>query len=206
MADSHERHLCPFCTRETPTTEGNCYHRSEWVKQDGETPSLELLPYDDMYTKKIADELVEGAESVLLPKHAWMGAIALFLLVAVSQVALSAERGFTILAVNDVYRIAGVDEGQRGGIARVRSLRAELEREHPDLLVLHAGDILFPSLISRLYDGRQMIDVLNLLDGDALGFDTRMFVTFGNHEFDKRKVKHVDHQPAVRRAADDRRA
>jgi 2',3'-cyclic-nucleotide 2'-phosphodiesterase (5'-nucleotidase family) len=120
-----------------------------------------------------------------------MGAIALFLFLAVSQVAHSAERGFTILAINDVYRIAGVDEGRRGGIARVRSLRAELEREHPDLLVLHAGDFLFPSLISRLYNGRQMIDVLNRVDGDALGFDDRMFVTFGNHEFDKSKLEHA---------------
>jgi 2',3'-cyclic-nucleotide 2'-phosphodiesterase (5'-nucleotidase family) len=120
-----------------------------------------------------------------------MGAIALFLFVAVSQVALSAERSFTILAINDVYRIAGVDEGRRGGIARVRSLRAELERVHPELLVLLAGDFLFPSLISRLYNGRQMIDVLNRVDGDALGFDDRMFVTFGNHEFDKSKLEHA---------------
>jgi 2',3'-cyclic-nucleotide 2'-phosphodiesterase (5'-nucleotidase family) len=30
-----------------------------------------------------------------------------------------------------------------------------------------------------------MIDVMNLLDGDASRFDERMFVTFGNHEFDK---------------------
>ena len=33
-----------------------------------------------------------------------------------------------------------------------------------------------------------MIDVLNLLDGDAQAFDPRMFVTFGNHEFDKDKL------------------
>src|SRR5688572_9892594 len=51
-----------------------------------------------------------------------------------------------LLAINDVYRIEGVDGGEAGGLARLRSLRAELEREHPDLLVLHAGDLLFPSL------------------------------------------------------------
>lgn len=94
-------------------------------------------------------------------------------------------RGVTLLAINDVYRIEGVDGGAEGGLARVRALRAELERRHPDLIVLHAGDLLFPSLPSRLYQGEQMIDVLNLLDGDPEGFDERFFVTFGNHEFDK---------------------
>src|SRR5712691_3648623 len=56
------------------------------------------------------------------------------------------QRSFTLLAVNDVYRIEGVDGGQRGGLARLRSLRVELERTSPDLLFLHAGDLLFPSL------------------------------------------------------------
>lgn len=100
-------------------------------------------------------------------------------------------RGFTILAINDVYRIEGVDGGLAGGLARVRSLRARLERASPDLLVLHAGDMLFPSLPSRLYGGGQMIDVLNLLDGDGESFDERMFATFGNHEFDKDGLEDV---------------
>jgi 2',3'-cyclic-nucleotide 2'-phosphodiesterase (5'-nucleotidase family) len=89
-----------------------------------------------------------------------------------------------ILAVNDVYRIEGVEAGTTGGIARLRTLRRELEREHPDLLVLHAGDLLFPSLLSRTFNGEQMIDTLNDLDGDPGAFDERMFVVFGNHEFD----------------------
>ena len=91
--------------------------------------------------------------------------------------------------INDVYRIEGVDGGKAGGLARVRALRGELEREHPDLLLLHAGDLLFPSFASRMYKGEQMIAVLNALDGDPRAFDPRMFVTFGNHEFDKRKLE-----------------
>lgn len=97
----------------------------------------------------------------------------------------SAARSFTILAVNDVYRIEGVDGGTAGGLARLRGLRAEFERQEGDLLFLHAGDFLFPSLLSRSFDGAQMIDVLNHLDGDGDDFDERMFVTFGNHEFDQ---------------------
>jgi 2',3'-cyclic-nucleotide 2'-phosphodiesterase (5'-nucleotidase family) len=94
-----------------------------------------------------------------------------------------------LVAVNDVYRIEGVDGGTAGGLARLRSLRAELEREHPDLLLLHGGDVLFPSLLSRLYAGEQMIDALNRLDGDAEAFDERMLVVFGNHEFDRAKLE-----------------
>jgi 2',3'-cyclic-nucleotide 2'-phosphodiesterase (5'-nucleotidase family) len=99
------------------------------------------------------------------------------------------ERTAVLLSINDVYRIEGVDGGTVGSIARVRTLRERLEREHPDLLVLHAGDLLFPSFLSRSFNGEQMIDVLNGLDGDPAGFDERMFAVFGNHEFDKDKLK-----------------
>ena len=94
------------------------------------------------------------------------------------------SRTAVILAINDVYRIEGVERGTVGGIARVRTLRQQLEREHPDLLVLHAGDLLFPSFLSRTFNGEQMVDVLNGLDGDETAFDPRMFVVFGNHEFE----------------------
>jgi 2',3'-cyclic-nucleotide 2'-phosphodiesterase (5'-nucleotidase family) len=113
------------------------------------------------------------------------------LLAWVAGVALAAgdgERTATLLTVNDVYRIDGTNEGSNGGIPRLRTLRAELERGAPDLLLLHAGDILYPSMLSRRYDGAQMIDLLNRLDGDAQAFDERMVATFGNHEFDKDKA------------------
>lgn len=104
---------------------------------------------------------------------------------AIPAASAPAARTVTILAVNDVYRIEGVDAGEHGGLARLRTLRAELEEEAPELLVLHAGDFLFPSLLSSEYRGAQMVDVLNRLDGDADGFDGRLFVVFGNHEFDR---------------------
>ncbi|HRC84370.1 MAG TPA: 5'-nucleotidase C-terminal domain-containing protein [Thermoanaerobaculia bacterium] len=93
-----------------------------------------------------------------------------------------------LLSINDVYRIEGLESGSVGGLARVRSLRRELERSHPDLLMLHAGDLLFPSLASRILKGEQMIAVLNALDGDSGAVDRRMFVTFGNHEFDENNL------------------
>lgn len=98
------------------------------------------------------------------------------------------DRTAVLLAINDVYRIEGLDGGTAGGLARVRTLRRELERESPDLLVVHAGDLLFPSFASRMYKGEQMIAVLNDLDGDPAAFDPRMFATLGNHEFEKTKL------------------
>lgn len=91
-----------------------------------------------------------------------------------------------LLSINDTYRIEGALSGQVGGFARVRTLRQELEREAPELLVLHAGDLFFPSLVSRVFKGEQMVDGLNRLDGSE-SFDPRLFLTFGNHEFDKDK-------------------
>ncbi len=99
------------------------------------------------------------------------------------------ERTAVLLAINDVYRIEGVANGTLGGYARLRTLRRELERDHPDMLTFHAGDLLFPSLLSRVFAGAQMIDVLDRLDGDPQAFDSRLFVTFGNHEFEKSKLK-----------------
>lgn len=97
----------------------------------------------------------------------------------------------TIIGINDVYRINGVDGGEKGGVSRVRALRAQIAKTDPNVLVLHAGDILFPSLLSRSYNGNQMIDVLNYLDGDGQAFDGKMFAVFGNHEFDKSRIKHA---------------
>jgi len=88
-----------------------------------------------------------------------------------------------IIVVNDTYRT--------DNFAYLRSLRTELEKSEGDVLVLHAGDFLFPSLLSQRYDGKQMVDVMNLLDGDADAHDPHLFVTFGNHEFEKDKLKHA---------------
>lgn len=98
------------------------------------------------------------------------------------------SRRFEILHLNDVYRIEGVADG-RGGLARIRTLRRELEAECDAVLVTHAGDTLFPSLLSNEFEGAQMIEILNALDGDTQAFDPRLLFTFGNHEFDKGKLE-----------------
>ncbi len=96
-----------------------------------------------------------------------------------------------LLTINDVYRLKGINDGKDGGLPRVRALRAELERDAPDLLLLHAGDFLSPSFLGRTYKGEQMIDLMNVMDGDPArgSIDPRMFVAFGNHEFDDSHCK-----------------
>ncbi|MEA2878297.1 MAG: hypothetical protein QOF14_3493 [Hyphomicrobiales bacterium] len=90
----------------------------------------------------------------------------------------------TILAVNDIYRVDGVGKDEIGGLHRLRTLRKSIEKDAGKVLLLHAGDFLSPSLESRVFKGEQMIDAMNNLDGDPKKFDARMFVAFGNHEFD----------------------
>jgi 5'-nucleotidase len=99
--------------------------------------------------------------------------------------AAAASGGFTILQVNDTYKIEGLLAGRVGGMARLRALRLRVEAEGRETLLLHAGDFLFPSVMSRYLGGEAMVATLNRLDGSD-GFDERMFVTFGNHEFDPR--------------------
>ncbi|HEX7829481.1 MAG TPA: bifunctional UDP-sugar hydrolase/5'-nucleotidase, partial [Thermoanaerobaculia bacterium] len=91
---------------------------------------------------------------------------------------------FRILQINDVYKIEGLEGGNSGGLARVRTLRKHLESDGTPVLLLHGGDLIYPSVMSKYLAGKPMIDVLNLLDGDASKFDEKMMVTFGNHEFD----------------------
>jgi 2',3'-cyclic-nucleotide 2'-phosphodiesterase (5'-nucleotidase family) len=102
------------------------------------------------------------------------------------------EGGFTIIGLNDTYRIEGDPFSARGGLARVRTLRHQLEAAGEPVLVLHAGDLLSPSFMGRLYDGEQMVDVLNLLDGDPLSRDPFLFATLGNHELDLKTPAALD--------------
>jgi 5'-nucleotidase len=91
---------------------------------------------------------------------------------------------FTILQLNDVYKVEGLEHCQVGGLGRVRTIRKQLEAEGREVLVLHAGDAFFPSVMSKYLRSQPMIRCLNLLDGDADAFDQRFVMVPGNHEFD----------------------
>ncbi|HKR62314.1 MAG TPA: bifunctional UDP-sugar hydrolase/5'-nucleotidase [Thermoanaerobaculia bacterium] len=111
-------------------------------------------------------------------------ALALFMAACATVTPPPATR-FKILQINDVYKVEGLEGGNTGGLARVRTLRKHLESDGTPVLLLHAGDALYPSVMSKYLDAKSMVDVLNRLDGDPEAFDPRMVITFGNHEFDK---------------------
>ena len=92
-----------------------------------------------------------------------------------------AEHTLTFLHMNDTYRLDAVEEGRRGGFSRVATLVRELQAQGRDVRILHAGDFLYPSLESQLWNGEQMVEAMNFLDALA-----PMYVVAGNHEFDPR--------------------
>src|SRR3954447_4282096 len=65
--------------------------------------------------------------------------------------------------------------GDRGGLARVSTVRRRLRDQGPVLFVL-SGDALSPSPASKFFHGQQMIEALNAAQLN--------YATFGNHEFD----------------------
>ena len=102
-------------------------------------------------------------------------------LAEVEDLAARDNLGAVLIHLNDTYFI---DERPPNipGMPRVAGLihtvRATVRRlvGEDRTLVVHSGDYLSPSGMSRLFKGAQMIDVLN-----CCGID---FATLGNHEFD----------------------
>ncbi len=89
---------------------------------------------------------------------------------------------FTILQLNDVYEISPIQGGRYGGMARVETVHQNLLKENKNVLLVHAGDFLNPSLLGTIkvngerVRGRQMVEVMNTMNFDV--------AAFGNHEFD----------------------
>ena len=130
------------------------------------------------------------ASPVMRPARFVLAALAaLFVAACVTTPPQSKPARFKILQINDVYKIEGLESGNTGGLARVRTLRKHLESDGTPVLVLHGGDALYPSVMSKYLEARPMVDVMNLLDGDASREDARLIVTFGNHEFDNKDAK-----------------
>ena len=82
----------------------------------------------------------------------------------------------TFLHVNDVYQFMPVDGGDKGGLARILTLKKKIVAENPHTIFTLGGDTLSPSVETRTYKGAQMIDAWNALELD--------YAVFGNHEFD----------------------
>ncbi len=88
--------------------------------------------------------------------------------------ATAAAANITLLHCNDVY-LTGPARGQGGFAPFMTLLRAERAR-NPASITTFGGDLLSPSILSGLTQGRQMIELT-----DAIGIDVAVL---GNHEFD----------------------
>jgi 5'-nucleotidase / UDP-sugar diphosphatase len=107
-------------------------------------------------------------------RRAWGAALMLLVGCVVSAKPPEPLNPVRFLLINDVYVADTMTDG-RGGLARVATVRTRLTDQGPILFVL-AGDLLSPSLLSKYYGGRQMVEALNAAKLD--------FATFGNHEFE----------------------
>jgi len=97
----------------------------------------------------------------------------------VATVKHAASNEITFIHFNDVYEVSGVlVHGRRyGGMSRAQHVVDEQRARNPDrTFTVFAGDVLSPSVLSNMFEGKQMIDILNLMKLDA--------ASLGNHEFD----------------------
>jgi 2',3'-cyclic-nucleotide 2'-phosphodiesterase (5'-nucleotidase family) len=105
-----------------------------------------------------------------------LGACAPLLMAGAQASAPSPDKVLQLVTFNDVYEIQPVDKGSLGGAARVATLVNQLRAQNPNTLVLFAGDLLSPSVMSGVFKGEQMVAAMN-----SIGVD---YATLGNHELD----------------------
>jgi|GEM_PF-144588 len=165
-------------------------------------------PVTDKYLYDMKSILVEFTSGDKIWKVAWSRTIRIFYIVPVIFILVytflqycnnhhgkiscrdDGKISVTFLQLNDVYEISSLDHGEKGGMARVASLRKELCRQNSNTYTVLSGDFLSPAALSTAkagkvgINGRQMVDAMN-----ATGID---LVTFGNHEFDLEELDLAD--------------
>jgi len=92
----------------------------------------------------------------------------------------------TLIHLNDTYRMSPVEDGAAGGFGRVVTVIRSLQSEGRDVHILHAGDFLYPSLESQLWNGLQMVDALNFVAELA-----PIYLVAGNHDFEHDNPEHL---------------
>jgi 2',3'-cyclic-nucleotide 2'-phosphodiesterase (5'-nucleotidase family) len=95
-------------------------------------------------------------------------------LLALAQTAAAEPQRIKLLLINDWDRFEEV--GGEGGFARVMAAVEAEGAAADDVLLIHAGDAISPSLLSGFDQGAHMVALLNELPLDVF--------VLGNHEFD----------------------
>jgi hypothetical protein len=167
----------------------SCAIPKKWCNENPQRP--DRLTYRDCDGDGILDPYCEGGELLRFGyigskggcKDNWPNGLCSREVEATSDMASNnkqaAANEITIIHFNDVYNVAGVLEGdtRSGGMSRaVHVVKKERERNPNRTFVVFAGDALSPSVLSDLFEGAQMVDILNSFKLDA--------ACLGNHEFD----------------------
>ena len=80
----------------------------------------------------------------------------------------------TLVLTSDDYKMG--EENGRGGLPRIAAVMKREKSAHANVLTVHAGDTISPSLMSGFDQGAHIVDLFNMAPLDV-------FVP-GNHEFD----------------------
>ena len=94
-----------------------------------------------------------------------------------------------LIHINDIYE-TGASGDDPGRVARLKTVVENAKKDNPHVLLTVSGDFLSPSVLSAAGEGKQIIEILNMLGVDL--------VTMGNHEFDlgsealKRRIEESD--------------
>lgn len=84
----------------------------------------------------------------------------------------------TILYFNDAHQIYPVDDelGERGGVARLKTIVDKIKSENKDTMVIFGGDLGGGSFFGNIYHGFPIIEAFNKIPIDL--------ANFGQHDFD----------------------
>ena len=84
----------------------------------------------------------------------------------------------SLLYFNDAHVIYPlVDKlGERGGVARLKTVVDEIKKDNPNSLLLFGGDLAGGLLFGAVYKGFPMVEAMNLIPVD--------YANFGQHDFD----------------------
>lgn len=104
----------------------------------------------------------------------WQGFLVLAVLFALPLAGWGQNASLRLLHINDVYEIA--PKRGKGGMAELMTLLKQERAGAEHSLTTLGGDLLSPSVLSGLTEGRQMIELMNAIGLDVAGL--------GNHEFD----------------------
>ena len=109
-----------------------------------------------------------------LPRIFRAAALSAAIGLALSATALAESVKVTFLDTNDIYEMDAVKG--RGGFPKLATAIKQERAANPNTIVVNAGDLLSPSLLSGIDQGEHMIVFTNMIGTDVMAP--------GNHEFD----------------------